>query len=432
MSGFSWWGGPSSQSEPLPEFERIRDPDDDFLERNASYQTQLSGFYSMSQAPYARTEQRSLTERPDPSLGFGIEIEAIVKPRGPFNGQTPWEALAMRMKQYYKLDVTWYKPEVKGTWKNTRYDAWHVTYDSSLELETPDEVSLEVVAPKLQAGGRWEGQIELVWKAIRDLFRVKKHAISCGSHVHVAPVSRVFTLDELKLVAMFTIIHEDSILKILHTTRQNHKYCERNTKIGGTGLWDDFGEVNHSRYKSAWRGNGLKKCQQAIAKITTKSDLVAYVQGTERRVLWNFRNILPGGSGTVEFRGGRHLRGPKRTISWATFTIVFIDLALRSVSHPISFLRTLELTHEKACLNPGRYDLQYVEPHLIAHDEATHTLWKELRTLCDFQAMTNNLPEKVTDMSEVRRNAAPCDRFKYSGELVSEEGYASDGAVSLY
>lgn len=333
-----YWDSDEGPSRYSPQ---IYDPDDEIIYGSSS-----------RRETYLGLKQRSLTTEPDPKLTFGIEIEAIVQPRAPLYGQSPYEALAMRMKQYYKLNVTWYKKEVRGTWKNTKYDAWHVTYDSSLDLEGPNDgiiiipellyehpklmyciVSLEVVAPKLMAGDVWEHQIRLVWQAIRDLFRVKKHAISCGSHVHVAPTSRAFTLDELKLIAMFTVIHEDSILKTLHTTRENHKYCERNTKIEGTGLWDDFGRVKHGRQLSYFREDGLRACQLAIADISSKTELVEYIQGEERRVLWNFRNILPGGSGTVEFRGGRHLRGPNRTISWATFGILFIDLALRSVGY---------------------------------------------------------------------------------------------------
>ncbi|PVH84417.1 hypothetical protein DL98DRAFT_584495 [Cadophora sp. DSE1049] len=342
----------------------IYDPDDDIIFRSG-------------RGTYAGTEQRSLSTEPDPKLSFGIEIEAIVQPRRSLHGQTPFEALAMRMRDQYNLNVTWYKANVRGTWKNTRYDSWHVTYDSSLDANGPNEVGLEVVSPKLMAADVWERQIRLVWQAIRDLFLVKKHALSCGSHVHVAPTYRDFTLDELKLIAMFTVIHEDSILKTLHTTRENHKYCERNTKIEDTGLWHNFGRVKHGQGLSYFRQGGLRECQVAIAGITSKSELVDYMQGDNRRVLWNFRNILPGGSGTVEFRGGRHLRGPNRTIWWATFAILFVDLALRS-----------------ACLNSQRYDLQYILPHLAEHDEATQTLWQQVKELARFQHMYGNLPEK--------------------------------------
>ena len=70
--------------------------------------------------------------------------------------------------------------------------------------------------------------------------------------------------------------------------------------------------------------------------ISSKEELVSYVQGSDRRSLQNFRNVLPDGTGTVEFRGGRHLSGPVRPERWVTFTVLFVDFATRSVSQPSS------------------------------------------------------------------------------------------------
>ncbi|KAF1737825.1 hypothetical protein CRV24_003452 [Beauveria bassiana] len=41
-------------------------------------------------------------------------------------------------------------------------------------------------------------------------------------------------------------------------------------------------------------------------------------------VIWNFDNTLPNKSGTIEFRGGRMLRGEIRTKRWITFAICFL------------------------------------------------------------------------------------------------------------
>ena len=171
----------------------------------------------------------------------------------------------------------------------------------------------------------------MVWEAVDSLFRVLRNSLSCGSHVHVALTHRGFTLRELKQIALATIIHEDCILKILHTTRRNHDYCKPNTMILGTGLWNDFGKWKHMPDQLQTRRDGLRAFARSIDGIRSRDELVDYIQGGERNCLWNFQNIRSGQSGTVEFRGGRHLRGPVRTKRWVTFAVLFVDLALQTV-----------------------------------------------------------------------------------------------------
>ncbi|KAH7308827.1 putative amidoligase enzyme-domain-containing protein [Rhexocercosporidium sp. MPI-PUGE-AT-0058] len=249
-------------------------------------------------------------------------------------------------------------------WINNRdYDTWHVTYDNSLILRPrSNDVSLEIVSPKLEVKNNWEAEIDKVWEAVNDLFRVAQNSISCGSHIHVAPTARYFSLHELKQIAMATIIHEDCILKILHTTRRNHEYCRPNTSIEGTGLWYDFGQWKHRPGELQTRRVGLRDCNQALMGIRSKGELVAYMQGDDRRSLWNFRNVLSGETGTVEFRGGRHLRGPVRTKRWVTFAVLFVDFATRS---PYM---------ENSCMP------QYVPPQWSSHNAMTEELWNDLKS----------------------------------------------------
>lgn len=52
----------------------------------------------------------------------------------------------------------------------------------------------------------------------------------------------------------------------------------------------------------------------------------------DRYVLWNFDNVLEGRSGSVEFRGGRGLRGPERTKRWVAFVVAFVHFCVGVVS----------------------------------------------------------------------------------------------------
>ena len=64
----------------------------------------------------------------------------------------------------------------------------------------------------------------------------------------------------------------------------------------------------------------------------------------ERKVLWNFKPAANDGTGTIEFRGGRHLRGPVRTKRWIAFAVSCVHFLLEMVSR-IAELQHRELTH---------------------------------------------------------------------------------------
>lgn len=169
---------------------------------------------------------------------------------------------------------------------------------------------MEAVSPVMNnSSTAWQDDIELFWQATRKMFRVQRNE-SCGSHVHVAPTGRKYTLGELKYVAFAVVCYEANLMTMLPRVRQNHPYCQMNTRA------------------SAQLANGIRigSVRNDIRSLTTYQAVVQYMQGDTRTCLWNFRNVT--GSGTVEFRGGRHLRGANRTYAWVTLAVAFIGLAL--------------------------------------------------------------------------------------------------------
>lgn len=214
--------------------------------------------------------------------------------------------------------------------------------------------------------------------------------LSCGSHIHVAPTARSFTLWELKQIAFATIIHEDHILTILPDFRRNNRYCMPNSSVQGTQLWDDFGWLKDV--------DGLIECRKRIYSFRSTAELVRYMQGEERKVLWNFNNTLHNGSGTVEFRGGRFLSEAESTKSWATFAFLFIDRALRSVS-------TLPPNHHWH-MELIEFENYLYEKLTWAQDQTEFCaerdgLWDDLISMANSQHMPFNLPATVHGMSEV-------------------------------
>jgi hypothetical protein len=218
--------------------------------------------------------------------------------------------------------------------------------------------------------------------------------LSCGSHIHVAPSTRSFTLGELKQIALATIIHEDHILTILPEFRRNNKYCIPNSSVKDTQLWNDFGWLKNEE--------GLIECRRRIRNFRSTAELVKYMQGEERKVLWNFNNTLHNGSGTVEFRGGRFLSDAESTKSWATFAFLFIDRALRSVSAlPPNHHSHMELIRFENYLYVD-YGLAWV-PHWRDEMEfraERDDLWDDLISMANNQHMSCNLPATVHRMSE--------------------------------
>lgn len=140
-------------------------------------------------------------------------------------------------------------------------------------------------------------------------------------------------MSELRAISFGVVFYEPLVENILSSYRKNNKYCKSNTS-----------------YSSALSqiGYDLDLVWAYICGITNPRDLRDFMQSrigdhNDRYVLWNFDNIYGSGSGTVEFRGGRGLRGPVRTKRLISFVVAFVYLCISYV--PVSgFLPTGTLT----------------------------------------------------------------------------------------
>lgn len=184
---------------------------------------------------------------------------------------------------------------------------------------------MECASPILRAGADWEARIETFWDAIQAKFLVGKN-VTAGSHIHVAPYGRSFDGYELVAIAYACCHYENCVVSLLPLSRSTNRYCVRNSDLSEPikdfiedGASDDWEYVT---YRFGW---DIPRPDYT----STASDLIEFMQGNERCALWNFKNLE--GKGTIEFRGGRHLRGPNRTKWWATFVITFIHMALSEV-----------------------------------------------------------------------------------------------------
>ena len=171
----------------------------------------------------------------------------------------------------------------------------------------------------------WVKEVGRFWKAFYDVFDIELRNPSCGSHVHIKPSASEYTMVQLKSIAYAVVIYEKHILTILPPERRNYDYCQANTKVSPS-LRDVF---LHGRNKESYQ-----ILRQEIDKIHTPEKLYIFMQGGEegsRRTLWNFQNLLPNETGTIEFRGISGVHSGQETVDWILFAIGFILLAIEEV-----------------------------------------------------------------------------------------------------
>ncbi|KAK4213458.1 putative amidoligase enzyme-domain-containing protein [Rhypophila decipiens] len=254
---------------------------------------------------------------PTPQYSLGVEIEMVSKPHkirdnlgekhALYYGKLA-KALRNRGLQAAHNDLT------QQRWRSTDYNKWYITKDGSLGHHRDNFIPMEAVSPVLNTAKDWDKEIDTFWEAARAVFHMPERHEKCGSHVHVSRGKyQQFTLDELKTIGYGIVIYENLVFHLLMPYRQENPYCQGNS-------------VSSVQLQNC-RGNHI-----AIAntiRAATSPDQLRNVMQTSRYVLWNFDNVATGQSGTIEFRGGRFLRGEVRTKRWMTFAVAFIHAMLR-------------------------------------------------------------------------------------------------------
>ncbi|EPE08056.1 swim zinc finger domain protein [Ophiostoma piceae UAMH 11346] len=258
------------------------------------------------------------------SYTFGVEIEIIAVPhtiRANLQSLTAAyyrkiaAALKVRGLQAGSNPLT---PSADGR-TPASYDKWWITRDGSLIIQPSDAarlVAIEAVSPILSTSEDWQREIDKFWEGFHAVFHTPTPSPLCGSHYHISRGRNTsFTLGELKTIAFGVVLFESQLTKILVQQRRTNQYCTPNTASSAALKR----AVSHSvGYLAA-----------TINSVRDTTSLCRLMQAN-RYVLWNFANIVPGKSGTIEFRGGRCLRGKFRTRAWVAFTVSFIHWLLKT------------------------------------------------------------------------------------------------------
>lgn len=185
-------------------------------------------------------------------------------------------------------------------------------------------VPLEAVSPIINTARDWERGIDVFWSAFGHVFRKPEPSTLCGSHIHISPMRRDkrFQVHELRYIAFGICLFERLVTRLLPRERQQNKYCRRNSFRLTVDEYLERGMPDDSFL--LWRQVSDQRSTQSLR------NWMQYSSGTkkDRYVLWNFDNVLPESSGTIEFRGGPGLRGPVLTKRWIAFVVAFIHLCL--------------------------------------------------------------------------------------------------------
>lgn len=157
---------------------------------------------------------------------------------------------------------------------------------------------MEAVSPVLEVAGPWEIQMNTYWQAMRAVLHMPMRSAQSGTHIHIAPGSGThFYLSTLKRMTYGIVIYEPLILTLLMPDQVNMPNWRPNSQASEK-LWQ-------------CRGNWASIAWLIRSAVNTRG--LAQIMQDSRFVLWNFENIQPGKSGTIEFRGGWCLRGEAST-----------------------------------------------------------------------------------------------------------------------
>jgi hypothetical protein len=207
------------------------------------------------------------------------------------------------------------------------------------------------------------------WQATAAVFRMPERSRTCGTHIHITPGPQSeWSLQQIQRIAIGIVRYEDLVQKMLPSIRRTERSTSNPgssimpTYTDGTEMAQHFCESNTSSSKNlskslnrlirphdqpepryfktgvtyrlfaepiSGRAAGMAELEVKIMKMTTVDELVVYMQHS-RYVLWNFAN-LKGGKKTIEFRGGRSIRGLHRTRWWIAFVVGFIHHLLTDV-----------------------------------------------------------------------------------------------------
>ena len=178
-------------------------------------------------------------------------------------------------------------------------------------------------------------------------------------------------------MAYFVATTETWVEQILPPERLNNLYALSNSSRINE-QWSTFGHSWTSHRRE------LTDICDKLREANDPQKLCWVMQRDSRYCLWNFQNTIPPKKGTIEFRGGRQVRGKVMTIRWTVFAIVFIALAIEKVERRIV---TMIISNWKQ----NHYNLRTTYNNINAW-------WADLKAQAVHLGLQNWLPQRPETM----------------------------------
>nr|OQO25809.1 hypothetical protein B0A51_06221 [Rachicladosporium sp. CCFEE 5018] len=211
---------------------------------------------------------------------FGIELEMVATPRD--------ASQAARYMRDAGTDDLKYHLEYYDELPPKGWQGWFITSDSSILKDEHDELRRPPIVPLDAVSGILEtvGEYGRTWQE------------------HIYTFSSVFEGGSAP------------------GQRHANTYLRRNSD-SNEDIREVFRRPSPARAFNLSRPARVAALAYEMNRMADMAAIVGVIQD-DRRALWNFANLLQDKK-TIEFRGGRGLRGPQRTKWWIAFVVGFVD-----------------------------------------------------------------------------------------------------------
>ena len=191
----------------------------------------------------------------------------------------------------------------------------------------------------------WQSEVKAVFTILNQLFEVKLSS-ACSLHVHVSPLGRVFTADDVKNLFRSALYYELPFFTILPPARKDNIWAKSITNH----LHIDLAEVAEQSWAPYF---GLAD------RYNRKDEIFTYLLGETRSLTWNFGQFGPMGCGTIEHRSPPPVKSAQEAIHWVAVTLgcVHNSLHLEDWSD-VATTKTRPSTDDlRAAIKKGAIDL---------------------------------------------------------------------------
>lgn len=203
---------------------------------------------------------------------------------------------------------------------------------------------VELVSRVMETDAPRKLETTQVCDTILDNFDIKQNR-ACGTHVHIKPKDRPYTLSELKAFVKGATLYSDATLNLVAS--RNLTYCQPNhnsTKL------KDF-KTNYRNAEKSGRPGKL------FAWIESHHKVFHLVHNVckDREVAWNLLPVLENDKkGTIEFRLPPQVEELVSAHYWIAFTYAFVHHCLNVNFDKIKSFPASPLQLEEAIQNNAK------------------------------------------------------------------------------